>query len=161
MSEYLSKEEIRKWRSSLERITLEEYAARLGKVIQEEKQIFVGDIGAVVHDLLLEMAVAIYQTLAVVIDQRLVGTAYGKGYLIFLAHPVKIELVQPVPQQRRHGRIVSHGEHLPYEGIGKKLSLYIAQMELQTQIPFYREFVGPDTAAGLLLLIPHYSHHRH
>ena len=37
MSEYLSKEEIRKWRSSLERITLEEYAARLGKVIQEEK----------------------------------------------------------------------------------------------------------------------------
>ena len=37
MSEYLTKEEIRKWRSSLERITLEEYAARLGKVIQEEK----------------------------------------------------------------------------------------------------------------------------
>ena len=37
MPEYLSKEEIRKWRSSLERITLEEYAARLGKVIQEEK----------------------------------------------------------------------------------------------------------------------------
>ena len=37
MSEYLSKEEIRAWRSSLERITLEEYAARLGKVIQEEK----------------------------------------------------------------------------------------------------------------------------
>lgn len=37
MSEYLSKEEIRKWRSSLERITLEEYAARLGKVIQAEK----------------------------------------------------------------------------------------------------------------------------
>lgn len=37
MPEYLSKEEIRKWRSSLERITLQEYAARLGKVIQEEK----------------------------------------------------------------------------------------------------------------------------
>ena len=37
MSEYLSKEEIRKWRSSLERITLEEYAARLGKIIQSEK----------------------------------------------------------------------------------------------------------------------------
>lgn len=37
MPEYLSKEEIRKWRSSLERITLEEYAARLGKVIQDEK----------------------------------------------------------------------------------------------------------------------------
>ena len=37
MSEYLSKEEIRKWRSSLEKITLEEYAARLGKVIQSEK----------------------------------------------------------------------------------------------------------------------------
>ncbi len=37
MPEYLSKEEIRKWRSSLEKITLEEYAARLGKVIQEEK----------------------------------------------------------------------------------------------------------------------------
>ncbi len=37
MAEYLSKEEIRQWRSSLERITLEEYAARLGKVIQEEK----------------------------------------------------------------------------------------------------------------------------
>lgn len=37
MSEYLTKEEIRKWRSSLERITLEEYAAKLGKLIQEEK----------------------------------------------------------------------------------------------------------------------------
>lgn len=38
MPEYLSKEEIRQWRSSLERITLEEYAARLGKTIQGEKQ---------------------------------------------------------------------------------------------------------------------------
>src|SRR5574344_531442 len=38
MTEYLSKEEIKKWRSSLEKITLEEYAARLGKVIEEEKQ---------------------------------------------------------------------------------------------------------------------------
>ncbi|MCD7878450.1 MAG: hypothetical protein LUG16_00785 [Candidatus Gastranaerophilales bacterium] len=37
MPEYLSKEEIRKWRSSLERITLEEYAARLGKIIQSEQ----------------------------------------------------------------------------------------------------------------------------
>ena len=37
MPEYLSKEEIRKWRSSLERITLEEYAARLGKIVQTEK----------------------------------------------------------------------------------------------------------------------------
>ena len=37
MPEYLTKEEVRQWRSSLERITLEEYAARLGKVIQEEK----------------------------------------------------------------------------------------------------------------------------
>ncbi len=37
MSEYLSKEEIRKWRSSLERITLEEYAHRLGKILQDEK----------------------------------------------------------------------------------------------------------------------------
>ena len=37
MSEYLTKEEIRKWRSSLESITLEEYASRLGKIIQEEK----------------------------------------------------------------------------------------------------------------------------
>lgn len=38
MPEYLSKEEIKKWRSSLEKITLEEYAARLGKLIEEEKQ---------------------------------------------------------------------------------------------------------------------------
>ncbi len=38
MQEYLSKEEIRQWRSSLERITLEEFAARLGKAIQGEKQ---------------------------------------------------------------------------------------------------------------------------
>jgi hypothetical protein len=37
MSEYLSKEEIKQWRSSLEKITLEEYAARLGKKIAEEK----------------------------------------------------------------------------------------------------------------------------
>ncbi len=38
MSEYLTKEEIKKWRSSVEKITLEEYAARLGKKIQEEKK---------------------------------------------------------------------------------------------------------------------------
>lgn len=37
MSQYLSKEEIKKWRSSLEKITLEEYARRLGKTIEEEK----------------------------------------------------------------------------------------------------------------------------
>lgn len=37
MPEYLSKEEVKHWRSSLEKITLEEYAARLGKVIEEEK----------------------------------------------------------------------------------------------------------------------------
>lgn len=38
MPEYLSKEEVRQWRSSLERITLEEYAQRLGKVISDEKE---------------------------------------------------------------------------------------------------------------------------
>lgn len=38
MSEYLTKEEIKQWRSSLEKITLEEYAARLGKQIEEAKQ---------------------------------------------------------------------------------------------------------------------------
>lgn len=38
MPDYLSKEEIKQWRSSLEKITLEEYAARLGKVLEEEKQ---------------------------------------------------------------------------------------------------------------------------
>ena len=38
MSQYLSKEEIKQWRSSLEKITLEEYAHRLGKVLEEDKQ---------------------------------------------------------------------------------------------------------------------------
>ena len=38
MSQYLSKEEIKQWRSSLEKITLEEYAKRLGKVLEEEKK---------------------------------------------------------------------------------------------------------------------------
>ena len=37
MTEYLSKEEIKQWRSSLEKITLEEFAARLGKKIEEAK----------------------------------------------------------------------------------------------------------------------------
>lgn len=37
MSEYLSKEEIKQWRSSLEKITLEEFAKRLGKTLKEEK----------------------------------------------------------------------------------------------------------------------------
>ena len=37
MSEYLSKEEIKQWRSSLEKITLEEFAARLGKQVEESK----------------------------------------------------------------------------------------------------------------------------
>ncbi|GBF23437.1 hypothetical protein tpqmel_0841 [Candidatus Gastranaerophilus sp. (ex Termes propinquus)] len=38
MSGYLNKEEIRQWRSSLEKITLEEFAQRLGKTLKEEKQ---------------------------------------------------------------------------------------------------------------------------
>ena len=38
MSQYLSKEEIKQWRSSLEKITLEEYARRLGKILEEDKQ---------------------------------------------------------------------------------------------------------------------------
>ena len=46
MSEYLTKEEIRQWRSSLEKITLEEYAARLGKKLEEEKE--TEDIGDIV-----------------------------------------------------------------------------------------------------------------
>ena len=37
MAEYLSKEEIKQWRSSLEKITLEEFAARLGKKIEQKK----------------------------------------------------------------------------------------------------------------------------
>ena len=37
MSEYLTKEEIKQWRSSLGKITLEEFAARLGKQIEEAK----------------------------------------------------------------------------------------------------------------------------
>ena len=38
MSEYLTKEEIKQWRSSLEKITLEEFAARLGKKVEEKKE---------------------------------------------------------------------------------------------------------------------------
>lgn len=38
MAEYLNKEEIKQWRSSLEKITLEEFAQRLGKTIKEEKE---------------------------------------------------------------------------------------------------------------------------
>lgn len=37
MPDYLTKEEIRQWRSSLEKITLEEFAARLGKEVEENK----------------------------------------------------------------------------------------------------------------------------
>lgn len=37
MSDYLSKEEIKQWRSSLEKITLEEFATRLGKKIEQKK----------------------------------------------------------------------------------------------------------------------------
>lgn len=37
MSNFLTKEEIRQWRSSLEKITLEEFAARLGKEVEEQK----------------------------------------------------------------------------------------------------------------------------
>ena len=37
MPNYLTKEEIKQWRSSLEKITLEEFAARLGKEVEEKK----------------------------------------------------------------------------------------------------------------------------
>ena len=37
MPNYLTKEEIRQWRSSLEKITLEAFAARLGKTVEESK----------------------------------------------------------------------------------------------------------------------------
>ena len=38
MSQYLTKEEIKQWRSSLEKITLEEYARKLGKTLEEDKK---------------------------------------------------------------------------------------------------------------------------
>ncbi len=38
MVQYLTKEEVKQWRSSLEKITLEEFARRLGKEIQENKR---------------------------------------------------------------------------------------------------------------------------
>lgn len=38
MPNYLTKEDIKRWRSSLERCTLEQYAEKLGKVIQSEKE---------------------------------------------------------------------------------------------------------------------------
>ena len=44
MPEYLSKEEIKQWRSSLEKITLEEYAARLGKVLEDESNKHTNDM---------------------------------------------------------------------------------------------------------------------
>lgn len=57
MPEYLSKEEIKHWRSSLEKITLEEYAVRLGKTIEEEKKtndlidiVFKGQAGMTLRD---------------------------------------------------------------------------------------------------------------
>ena len=37
MREYLNKEEIKQWRSSLEKITLEEFASRLGKLVPESR----------------------------------------------------------------------------------------------------------------------------
>lgn len=37
MAEFLSKDEIKQWRSSLEKITLEEFAARLGKEVAESR----------------------------------------------------------------------------------------------------------------------------
>lgn len=37
MPDYLTKEEIRQWRGSLEKITIEEFAARLGKCVEESK----------------------------------------------------------------------------------------------------------------------------
>ena len=37
MAEFLSKEEIKQWRSSLEKITLEEFAARLGKEVADSR----------------------------------------------------------------------------------------------------------------------------
>lgn len=37
MAEYLSKEEIKQWRSSLEKITLEEFAAKLGKKVADSR----------------------------------------------------------------------------------------------------------------------------
>lgn len=38
MSQYLSKEEIKQWRSSLEKCTLEEFAKKLGKTLEEDKK---------------------------------------------------------------------------------------------------------------------------
>lgn len=61
MPEYLSKEEIKQWRSSLERITLEEYAQRLGKVICEEKE---------THDVVDEMMEKTYYTNETTITPR-------------------------------------------------------------------------------------------
>ena len=56
MSNYLTKEEIKQWRSSLEKITLEEFAARLGKKVADSRPtndmvdiIYSGDKAPVAH----------------------------------------------------------------------------------------------------------------
>jgi len=58
MAAILSKEDVINWRRSTERITLEEYAKRLGKVISEEKK-ETNDL----HDLLSEKAVEVEEVI--------------------------------------------------------------------------------------------------
>ena len=54
MPNYLTKEEIRQWRSSLEKITLEEFAARLGKSVEEKSH-------GLCHDLSIHICCLIQQ----------------------------------------------------------------------------------------------------
>ena len=85
MPNYLTKEEIRQWRSSLEKITLEEFAARLGKTVEEKNTIDLYDKGLLSdtsYDAIKDSKYKIFRnaTGAAITLER--GTSWGQDMIV-------------------------------------------------------------------------------
>ena len=104
MSEYLSKEEIKQWRSSLEKITLEEFAARLGKKVEEKKT--TNDlIDIVLHGKPVVSEVTEYSSSKVERLSSIADRAYEKERELYLspfsAQNLKTDDVKPAKQETK------------------------------------------------------------
>ena len=112
MSQYLTKEEIKHWRSSLEKITLEEYAKRLGKtleedkktsdiidiVMQNEKRLYTSKEKAMPKDKIVNVAKKAQE-----VQDRILNTSKGN-----LLSTVKSKLVFKKPLTAREDAVLEH-----------------------------------------------------
>lgn len=142
MVQYLTKEEVRQWRSSLEKITLEEFARRLGKEIQENKR---------THDI-VDMLVnneAISSTDELKARQKTEPIAESS-----VATAVKIKVAEPViteqktfePQQDESvdltfNKNLTEREQRVFDYLSQKKGISVKAQELASVLDIPRDYI--------------------